>query len=206
MRSEEILEMALGSPVNIRLLRILKKPGAGFMSIRQMARLTALNPVTLSRALRSLKELGVVDYVQAGRSQLWRLIPSYAQHLLTPVLDALSSVPDMATILRRLVRQDPKIPAVVAEIVLFGSAASNEATPESDVDLFVLLEKNPQSQEVEDFFDRLRRIIFEEIGMRVSILPQEKKKFHLLKEPLKRNIKAGVVLYEKDSNTGHRSV
>lgn len=205
MRSEEVVEEALGSPVKIRLLRVLKKPGSGFMTIRQLGRLTSFNPVTLSRALQSLRALGLVDYVQAGRAQLWRLVPGYAHYVLSPLLEAVSAVPSLPNALReRIAQVDQKglIPPEVREMILYGSAATEEATVGSDVDLCVLLERTPRSLKVEEFFDRLRQEFFETFGMRVSILPVERRRFPLLKEPLKTNIRNGVVLYEKSPKPG----
>lgn len=200
MTSEETIEQALGHPARIRVLRILKKPGAGLMSIRQLARLTSLNALTLARTLRALKELGIVDYVQGGRSQLWRMVPSYATTVLAPLLDQLSQSPSLADLIERLVRSEKRAPSEIEEIILYGSSASGEATPTSDIDLCFILRREPRSVAVEQFCDRLRQRASEEIGMRISPIFISKKRFQLLKEPLRSNIRAGISLYEKNKD------
>lgn len=202
MDQTELIEEALGSPAKIRILRTLKKPGSGFMSVRELGRVTSLNPVTLSRTLSSLKSFGLVDFIRAGRSQLWRLVPSYASCVVSPILDAIKAVPRLRDIVGRLLQQAGPFPPDVAKIILYGSVVSEEATAASDVDLCVLLERDLRNLEVEGFFDRIRQTIFDALGMRVSLLPLNKRGFAHLKEPLKSHIHGGIVLYEKGQKSG----
>ncbi len=200
------MEQALGHPARIRVLRILKKPGAGLMSIRQLAQFTSLNAVSLARTLRALKELGVADYVQAGRSQLWRMMPSYATAILAPLLDQLSRAPTLPEIIAQFVKVGGPVPARIEEIILYGSAASGEATATSDIDLCFLLRSEPRDIETDRFCDSLRQRVSEVIGMRVSPFFISKKRFRLLKAPLRSNIRTGISLYEKDKDSAGRSV
>lgn len=202
----ETIEEALGSPAKIRVLRFLKKPGAGLMSIRQLARRTLLNPVTLSRTLQSLRELGVVDYVQAGRSQLWRMMPSYATILISPVLDQLGNSPALSKIVADFIMLEKPVPSEILEIILFGSAASGEATASSDIDLCLLLKSEPRTLRTDQFCDGLRQKISEELGMRLSPVFISKKRFRLLKEPLRSHIRAGLLLYAKDKDKTDGSI
>jgi DNA-binding transcriptional regulator YhcF (GntR family) len=201
MPISEIIEQALGSPSKIRVLRFLKKPGACLMSIRQMAQFTSLNAVTLARTLRDLKEIGVVDYVQAGRSQLWRIMPSYATVALSPILDQLMNLPSLSEIISHIINSATPIPAKVREIILFGSAASDEAQASSDIDLCLILQSVPRTLEVDKFCDQLHQKVSEELGMRLAPIFITKNRFHQLKEPLRSNIKSGISLYAKNKDT-----
>lgn len=191
--SSSLIENALGHSAKIRVLRTLRKPGYGHMSINQLAQVTSLNAVTLARTLRSLQNLGIANYIQAGKSQLWRLSEGYASSVIGPILDAMEKTPDLVDQLRELVATST-IPETVDRIVLFGSVARGDYQPGSDIDLFILWSKF-------SYYDQMSWTLPDKISKRFwmtpSCLHKTTAEFKKMTPELKKNINAGTILYEK---------
>jgi predicted nucleotidyltransferase len=192
--SSSLIEDALGHPAKIRILRALKKPGSGYMSINQLAHATSLNAVTLARTLRSLQNLGLANYIQAGKSQLWRLSEGYAAKAIGPILDAMEKIPDLIDILKKTI-SGLSIPDAVAKIILFGSIARGEHKTGSDVDL--LLMRSNDKPDLEPFLNELTEGISRYFWMNPSFLIKTDAEFKKMSPQLKKNILQGIVLYEK---------
>ncbi len=194
-----LIEEAFGNPAKIRILRILKKPGAGYMSINQLARATSLNSVTLARTLRSLQSLGLANYVQAGKAQLWRLSEGYAANTVGPILDAIEKSPNIIDQIKETVGS-LTLPSEIDEIVLFGSIIRGEHTSASDVDLFIRLRKGVHRNDIDPFLDSLTEKISLFFHMNPSYLIKNPTDWKSMTPQLKQNILDGVVLYEKKPN------
>lgn len=128
-------------------------------------------------------------------------MPSHATAALSPVLDQLMNPPSLSEIVSRIIKSTTPFPAKVREIILFGSAASDEATASSDIDLCLILRSVPRTLEVDKFCDQLRQKVSEKLGMRLSPIFITKNRFRQLKEPLRSNIRTGVSLYAKNKDT-----
>jgi len=189
-----LIEEALGHPAKIRVLRTLHKPGAGYMSLNQLAKATSLNVMTLSRTLKSLQELGLANYVKAGTSQLWRLSEGYAVNVLDPVLDAMEETPSLVDQLKGLVANS-SIPPEIDKIILYGSVARGEYQAGSDIDLFILWSKFSYYTELS--LDALTEEISKRFWMTPSCLHKTPSEFKKMTPELKKNINEGIILYEK---------
>lgn len=164
------LDSAFGSRSKVRLLRLLVEQDR-IVSAREAARLTgSTNPAMLA-ALDELAKLGLVDREISGRQFLCR---ANRDHKLFDVLQRLflgeSHWPELffAAIRASLtgveqkggVRSGGRTPIVAAWI--FGSVATGEDKPGSDIDLFVLTRT-----------DRAVQPILERIGDNVARWRQE---------------------------------
>lgn len=197
--SYSLIEEALGHPARIRVLRTLHKPGAGYMSLNQLAKVASLNAMTLSRTLRSLQDLGLVNYVQAGNAQLWRLSEGYAARTTGPILDAIGKIPNIAEIMKETICASA-IPPEVKNIILFGSIARGENTTESDVDIFILKSKKSNKGTFETFLNGLTEKISKNFWMNPSFLIKTISEWKKVQPKLRQNILKGIVLYEKKSD------
>lgn len=203
MPTPSLIEEALGHPAKIRVLRVLHKPGSGYMSLNQLAKITSLNPMTLSRALKSLQELGLASYVRAGASQLWRLTEGYAATTLGPILDAMNEAPSLIDHLKEVIRSS-SIPPFIDKIILYGSVARGESQAGSDIDLFVF--RSERSKKTESSYydddkislDGLIERISKAFWMNPSFLVKTPAEFKKMTPEFRKNIKEGIVLYEKD--------
>lgn len=194
-----LIEEALGHPARIRVLRTLHKPGSGYMSLNQLAKVTSLNVMTLSRTLKALQKLGLTSYVQAGASQLWRLSEGYGANMICHVLDAMEDAPSLVDQLKELVAT-ASIPPDVEKIVLFGSVARGDYQSGSDIDLLILWSKFSYLGEIA--LSGLGQAISKRLWMTPSFLYKTSSEFKKMTPELKKNIQEGIVLYEKKPNQG----
>lgn len=199
----DLIENALGHPAKIRILRVLRKPGAGYMSLNQLAKATSLNAMTLSRTLKSLQELGLANYVKAGASQLWRLSEGYAANTLGPILDTMEEAPDLIDQIKQVVRDSP-MPPYIEKIILYGSVARGENRVGSDIDLFVLRWERSKASAYSYYDDvslsELSEKISKAFWMTPSFIVKTAAEFKKMTPEFKKNIGEGIVLYEKNTN------
>lgn len=97
MDKDALIEKTLGHPVKLRLLLSLRKPGAGYMSLNKLAKTNSVSAPRLSRALRSLDELGIVAFISAGNCQLWRLRDGWQLNVIGPILDVILKKQNLAS-------------------------------------------------------------------------------------------------------------
>lgn len=147
MRFHNVLDDLLGSPIRVRLLRILTRfPGQGFTG-RELARTCGSSPSQTNAALKGLRDSGVIVLEVAGRSHIWRLSP---EHVLRDLLirvfkDEADSLGSLSSEIERLIRKLP-----VERALLFGSVARGDERPVSDVDLFLQVRSKGDKEEVEN--------------------------------------------------------
>lgn len=197
---DRLIEEIFGSPSKIRVLRVLKKPGAGYMSTNQLAQVTSINAMTLSRALLSLQKLGIVNYIQGGKAKLWRLSEGYANRLILPILETIEKLPNYIEKLKEIIlsiKQDSE----VKKIVLFGSLSTDQGDTNSDIDLFLQLTGKTKTEKIAPLQSQLTEEIFSYFGMNPSFFIRNEEEWEKTSKNLKKNIQKGITLYEKNSNT-----
>jgi len=147
MRFREGMDDLLGNPIRLRLLRVLtRSPKQGFTG-RELARMCGASPSQTVGALETLEASGVIFREIAGRSHVWYLSE---QHILRPVLVELFRGEEslLKALNSELQRALSKLP--VQRAFLFGSIASGEERPKSDVDLFVEVRSRADKELVEN--------------------------------------------------------
>ena len=200
---DEIIEEALSSRIKMRALRVLMKPGAGHMSIGQLARITGVNATTLSRALQSIKKTGVADYIPVGKAQLWRIVDGYGSKVLRNIFAAWENTPQPADVLKKILKENPP-PSFLLRIVLYGSIAYQEGHSDSDIDLFLCLAppKSTQSslEGLSPYIDHITSEIFNFFGLNPSFLIKTFDEWNKMSKTLRENIERGIILYEKNKS------
>jgi predicted nucleotidyltransferase len=151
MRFRNGLDDLLGSPIRIRLLRILTRfPERGFTG-RELAKLCNSSPSQTNAALESLRDSGVAFREIAGRAHVWRLAP---EHVLRDVfVQMFRSEANSLELLTAEVETLLK-PLPVKRAFLFGSVARGEGRPTSDIDLLVFVGSRAEKEAVENALSR----------------------------------------------------
>lgn len=128
---EAALSELLGSAVRARLLACLLLPGAEPAHIRDLQRRSGLPYAPLQRELKRFERLGLVSVRRVGRALVYAPAPESAllPGLRTLVRSAVGVVPLLAEALDR--------PDVEVAFV-YGSVASGQDRPGSDVDILVV--------------------------------------------------------------------
>lgn len=146
MRFHFGLDDLLGNPIRVRLLRVLTKfPEQGFTG-RELARMCDASPSQTERALDVLEASGVVRREIAGRSHVWHLSE---EHVLKQTLTELFRREENSIETLKSELQQTLLKLPVQRAFLFGSVASGEDRPTSDVDLFVQVRSKAEKEMVE---------------------------------------------------------
>jgi len=181
------LSYLLANGSHLSVLRALRHNREG-MSGREIAREAQVNHQTCADVLYGLESLGVVQRQGTGRTQLWRLRRNnrWVQKALIPLFQAES---DWVSELRRDIRD--AFAKDVKGIILFGSVARGEETPQSDWDVLLVADRNRHRQLTEKI-STFSAIFQERYGMRFSailITEEELNKKARTHDPLIVNIR-----------------
>lgn len=163
------LDLILGTQTKVQLLRALAQLTSP-VSGREAQRLAGVRSTSAGgRALDDLTDLGILTRDEAGGTHLYLMNRDHA--LAEPLLRLFEAESRLFSRLRELIIEGleaRKVRDRVDTIVIFGSAARGEARPDSDVDLFVVVEDEAAVRSVRDGLlasdDRLRT----GLGLRVS--------------------------------------
>jgi len=115
-----------------RVLAVLAETTAE-LNLRTVAQLAGVSQAQASRVLPALVELGVVERREVPPASLFRLVP---EHVAARALLALARSSDV--VLDEIGRLARALPCPPVSVILFGSFARREASPDSDIDLVVV--------------------------------------------------------------------
>lgn len=154
MRFNHVTEDLFSSQTTIRVLRtLLQNPMRPFTG-RELAGESGAPPLRTLESLRKLAAQGLVQVREAGRSLMWSLVPD---HALRP---GLQSWFDFEREVRQSLLDDIRASLAplpfVRRVVLFGSVARGDEQPNSDIDLFILVDHEGNKGAVEKALRPLR--------------------------------------------------
>lgn len=132
MRMTNWLEDVFGSPLRVRVLRLLDRSIVTELTLREIARALGTGPSSVRVALEALQALGVVESRRLGNSNGYRLRKTKQRELLQRLFEAENDLEKVteASIAR-------VVPRGVSAF-FFGSAARGTQTRTSDLDILVI--------------------------------------------------------------------
>lgn len=145
MKFHDFAENMLGSRVKIKLVRHLLSEGSA-SSERELAKLLGLSHTAVSKTLKELQENNLISPMRVGNVLIWQLNKeSYAYQFLSgkleenikknPISDLKEDIASHLTI------------TFVRKVIIFGSIADGREMPNSDIDLFILIEGNEKDRD-----------------------------------------------------------
>lgn len=153
MQFLDFAERLLGSTVKVKTLRHFLAEEA-VVSEREMAKRIRVSHAAVNRTLKEFSELNLVKAVRAGNVKIWQLNKeSYAYHKLSSVDGLLKAEP--LRDLKERIKSCLGFLAPIEKAVLFGSVAQGRELPDSDIDLFVLVESQQARQKIRPTLDDL---------------------------------------------------
>jgi predicted nucleotidyltransferase len=170
------------SRTQLKIVKFLLSHEAA-MSEREIASIVKVSHMSVNRALQKLTDINFVNFIKIGKAHLWKVNrKSYAFKVLSELVTHISDISVPLKELKTVIMQNlPK--SSVEKVILFGSVAKGEEKPNSDIDLFILIDGQNSKKPVETAIDKLSTICFERYGNRLSayILTQKdlQKKQHL---------------------------
>lgn len=197
MQFNTSLDKILHSKAKMKILKQLFSEEVS-MSERELASIVKVSHMTINRLMKELKALNLVSLEKAGNVNLWRVNrKSYAYHTLSRIIKGLTETLKPIEHLKTIIRHNlPK--TMVKEAVLFGSIATGQERPNSDIDLFLLVKDKKTKDKIKPYIDKLFNLCLDLYGNRLSpyVLTEAElvKKQNLL---LLSKIKNGIQLYPK---------
>lgn len=170
-QSIDILSALFGGPGRTAILRLLAEQEGASLTGRQVAELTGLSPAGATRALDHLSGLGVITSRRVGRAVTHELQHDnvLVQTIVVPVLAAEKAVVD--DVRHELVSA---FGDVALSVVLFGSVASGEATPGSDIDVLVVTDDQRAASRALEIADQAGPRFFRRYGMPLAVIVQSR--------------------------------
>lgn len=137
MQFRDFAEKLLGSKVKVKTIRQLlteeSMPGE-----REAAKRMGISHVALSKALEELEALNFVKVIRAGNVKIWHVNKdSYAYSFLHDFASRIGEHP-LTHLKQTILDGFAKAPEAI-KITLFGSVPEGRETPESDIDLLIVV-------------------------------------------------------------------
>jgi predicted nucleotidyltransferase len=195
-----IIEEIFGQESKIKILRSLVLTAAPLTG-RQIASLSGIHLNSCQRALQQLVDAGFVSLQKVGRSNLYTLKDKNT-FTLSYIIPLFRSEKDFLAkkVLSPLQNKIKQIP-IVLSMSLFGSVASGSETPDSDIDICVVLRDQTRLSNIKKSFLKIAAEIMAQTGNKLSpyfITASNLKNKYLRKDKLTENIvKNGITFYGK---------
>lgn len=154
MRFDQPLNQMFDHEVKTRVLRFLCRRG-GQWSGRRLAAELQINPTTMHKALRELREATVLDFQKVGNTFVYSLADDHylVQDILRPAFR--QEAQGLVEVVQRL-RQalGPALHHSVVTAALYGSVARHQERPTSDLDVLFLVRSPQAKQQVQHALHR----------------------------------------------------
>mgnify|MGYP001586764770 CR=1 FL=1 len=187
MQFELSLDKIIGSKAKIKILKYLFGHTAS-MSENELAMVIKISSMTINRLMKELRDLNLVNMERVGNANVWSINKeSYTYIALSKIMGEISGVPMPLEHLRETLSRNIT-EELVKKVILYGSLAQGKSKVNSDIDLFILVKSQKETEELSAHIDKLSSLCFTLYGNRLApyILTeaqlQEKKKLPLLKE------------------------
>jgi predicted nucleotidyltransferase len=197
MRFSNIVERVLGQRSKVRLIKALYKARMP-LSGRHLAKICKLNHRTCLLSLKDLEKEGIIRSRSVGKSLLFEINKSnyFVRSALSKLFEAEDRLLDSA--LQKLLKKAKGKPGF-ASLILYGSIVKGEETPDSDIDLAVVLRKSEDRKKAAKFFEKINPLFTSMFGNVLSpyfISKRDFQKRFRMNQPLIREIaRTGKVIF-----------
>lgn len=161
MRFHRPLDDILRGRAALAVLRTLTRfPGKEFTG-RELAALSGVAPSKAIVELNRLMRSGAVERRTVGRTHLWRAVAGH--FVLEALAPALRDERRVLDDLRATLAKGLDLPFVRSGI-LYGSVAKGEEAPDSDVDVFLVVDREAQKEEIAPAIARVAEEVRQRYG------------------------------------------
>jgi DNA-binding transcriptional ArsR family regulator len=168
MRFQDPLDTILDHGTKVQILRFLCRRG-GEWNGRRMAKELSLNPATTHRLLKELRQATLLDLKKIGNNLIYSLRDDHylVREMLKPLFTReAAAVGRLKGLILDQLKADLR--GQVLSIALYGSVATGQARPGSDIDLLVLVKSDKVKERVREGLERSWRPIAKRFGNPVS--------------------------------------
>ncbi|MBU4246251.1 MAG: nucleotidyltransferase domain-containing protein [Nanoarchaeota archaeon] len=184
MQFRNFAENLLGSKVKVKLLKYLISEGA-ITSEREISRIIGASSGAVNRTLKEFSDLNLIRSTRIGNVTAWQLNEkSYAYSYITNFFNKLKSREEPISELGRDISKALADTSGIKKAILFGSVAEGRELPESDIDLFILIENEKSRGGIQSAIGALNELCLQKYGNILSLYVltpnevKEQKKFY----------------------------
>lgn len=149
------MEQLLISPKILKIIAVFFGSGQP-LYVREIARKLALPPATVSRILQRLLRRELLTSQKKGSLKLFQLNPHFPS--LPEIKSLVQKESGPVPLLTQALKQIP----LVSSVTVYGSAANNQLTSTSDIDLLIV--GSPPVDELNQQLNRLEKTLSREIN------------------------------------------
>lgn len=195
MQFRDFAENLLGSKVKIKIIRRLLSDEA-ITSERELAKLIGVSHVAVNKTLKELHDANLISPMRIGTATVWQLNKkSYAYAFLTQFIYKIQSNP-----LEEL-KEDIKSHfgnSNAVKIMVYGSVAEGRELPNSDIDIFILVENEQNRKQLNDHSSYTQQHYISKYGSKLSLnIFTSKDLVHQKNKKFLENVLKGIVVLEK---------
>ena len=182
---ESIAKQVFGSPLKRKLLEFLFSNQMP-VSERELARIMGVSNVAINKAMKQLLDFNIVKANSIGTAMVWEINEtSFAYQFVKAFVEAGKLSP--IEYIKRVIREDIDTlnkasiaykserkteRPIIRDAYLFGSVADQTGTPESDIDVLIVLDFDYKNE-------ILTQLLINTIGMKILEKTGNKVSFHV---------------------------
>lgn len=192
------LDDILGQSSKVKILRFLINSQAQ-LNGREIAKAISLSHVNAHAALKSLCRHGLVNRRSVGRSIIYWLNEEHflVKNILRPIFEKEAEIfQELSQVILKKSKSPPPL-----SIILFGSFAKNNASPDSDIDVVIVYPEHKNNSLIKKELFGAQRQIALLFGNHLAGIPMKvgefQKRFRRNENFVREVSKTGVIIYGK---------
>jgi len=184
--------MWLGSKTKVKIAMHMLS-GAGPVGERELARAINMSHVAVGKALEEMEKANFLQKTRIGNANVWSVNEKSYAYLCCRDMQFMSKTPPLLHLKNRLETDFGEKCKYVKKAVLFGSVAEGKEKENSDIDIFLLVEKEGDKNLADKKISDVNEGYVELYGNRLSPIILTEKESEKNKA-LMENIRRGVVI------------
>lgn len=179
MKFHNILEEMLSSKIKISIMKILNRYPEKRFSGRELARLLNVSASRTSEILELFRKYGVVNRIRIGNTSEWTL---NKESILVRKLSNVFNIEEKIYLdLKSKIYKTFSKEKNILKVILYGSVARGKEQPNSDIDLFILVNNEKNKELAAELVHKLNISLLPRYGNVISELIYSREEWKLKK-------------------------
>lgn len=196
MQFREFAENLLGSKVKVKILRHLLREET-ITSERELAKMIGISHSAVNKALKDFHDANLVTPLRIGNIIAWQLNKDGFAYICIP--RGILSPLDPLEHLKQKIKESLEHLGAIKKVVIYGSVAEGKELPNSDIDLFILVEKEEHKKSIlssiSDLTNKCILLFGNKISPNIFTAKDAKSKRN---EKFLENVARGITVFENE--------